>query len=37
MSNGAERDTDMLNGEADEDSADDQELLLGGLDKLVIV
>ena len=42
MSNSAERDTEMANGEADENSADDnsgdeQELLLGGLEKLVIV
>ena len=37
MSNSPERDADMANGEADEDSGDDQELLLGGLDKLVIV
>lgn len=37
MSNSAERDTDMANGEAEEDSADEQELLLGGLEKLVIV
>lgn len=37
MSNSAERDTDMANGEADEESGDEQDLLLGGLDKLVIV
>jgi len=37
MSNSAERDTEMANGEAEEDSADEQELLLGGLEKLVIV
>jgi len=27
----------MANGEAEDDSADEQELLLGGLEKLVIV
>ncbi|KAK5093716.1 RNA polymerase subunit AC19 [Exophiala xenobiotica] len=37
MSNSAERDTEMANGEAEEDSADEQELLLGGLEKLVIL
>ncbi|KAK5944825.1 RNA polymerase subunit AC19 [Knufia obscura] len=37
MSNSAERDTDMANGEANEESGDEQDLLLGGLDKLVIL
>jgi len=37
MSNSAKRDNDVADGEADEESGYEQEFLLGGLEKLVIV